>query len=274
MESDYQSGHGLPTDFPTDPSFGGFYVVGGLSSLLLLAIIAGVLLGFITGMRDKRRDNYEDWPRRMAKFIRRKTNEAIRGKDDETAGAMRPFWQSGRDDNPRRGQGPFAWLFGSEPEPEDKGRKNVRDINEQKARQATLYVRELLGGSLKLGKEINAEVKHLSEALDGFKEIKDAAPGFGGPMNGGAIINIAVNQGVNAADPVQVIGGPYAPGSPGTPVHAAQLQPAVVVDHDASVWLAFNKFREEWDNVEVSAGIIGAAQSQLCAPRAPEPPPV
>lgn len=260
---DYQSGHGLPTDFPSDPSYGGFYVIGGLSTLLLLAIIAGALLGFLTGMRDKYRRNYTDWPKQIALFIRRKCNEVIRTKDErEDRAPIDGLWSN---------------LFGGPSRrAEDRApRENVRDIDYAKAGLVAGYVRSLLGNSLKLGKEISGELKGLTEALEGFKEIKDPAlvPGLNGPMNGGAIINIAVNQGAQGTvDPVQVIGGPYTPGGIVMPgATGPQLQPPLAIDRDANIWLAFNKFRDEWNSPDVMAGQLGSAQAQLCV-RPAEPP--
>ncbi len=270
MDSDYQAGHGLPTDFPSDPTYGGVYLIGGLSTLLLLAILAGALLGFITGMRDKYRANYTDWPRQIALFIKRKCNEVIRtrGEGGEEAGPA----------------GFFPGLFGGPVRRSEEARKNVRDIDYARAGLVAGYVRALLGNSLRLGKEMSGELKGLSEALEGFKEIKDpnaaVVPGLAGPMTGGAIINIAVNQGPNgqgANDPVQVIGGPYAAGvpyggivMPGAAV-SPQLQAPLVIDRDANIWLAYNKFRDEWNNPDVMAGQLASAQAQLCV-RPVEPP--
>lgn len=264
MDSDYQTGHGLPTDFPSDPSYGGFYVIGGLSTLLLLAILAAALFGFLNGMREKYRRNYSDWPLAIARFIRRKCNEVIRTRSEsDEHPAIDGFW---------------AGLFGQPSRrAAEPARKNVRDIDYGKAAQVAGYVRALLGSNLKLGKEISGELKGLTEALEGFKEIKDPAlvPGLGGPMTGGAIINIAVNQGPQGSnDPVQVIGGPYGSGAIAAPgAVAPQVLPPIVIDRDANIWLAFNKFRDEWNNPEVMAGVLASAQGQLCIRPADPPKP-
>ena len=262
MDSDYDGGHGLPSDFPSDPSYGGFYLAGGLLTLVLIALLAAAIVGFLNGQTNRRRTNFDDWPKTIALFIKRKCNEVIRDKSEPERAT---------------GDGVMAFLFGDAARRrDDRGRRDVRDIDPGRAGRVAGHVRALIGGNLKLGKEINGELKSLSEALEGYREIKDPAlvAGVGGAVNG-AVINIAVNTGPSgngAGDPVQVMGGPYAPGVPaGSSVPAPHLAPPLVIDRQANIWLAFNKFRDDWSHPDVMAGLLKSAQGQVCV-RPPDPP--
>ncbi len=257
MQSDYDAGHGLPSDFPSDPSYGGIYVAGGLCTLLLIALVAAAVISFLRGLREKRRTAYEDWPLALAMFVRGHARRAIQPRaerrDDEPDGFFRRRKAEAKD--------PVRAVSGA-PDMSEAGR-------------LPYYVTGLLGGCIALGEAMNKQVKGLNDALDGFKEVKDAVPGIAPGLAGnGTVINIAVNQTgphTTVTDPVQTLGGPY---SGAAVVGAAPGYPAtepVAISRDANIWMACNKFYEDWNPADVMAAAVRSAQDQLYT-RPPEPP--
>ena len=257
MQSDYDAGHGLPSDFPSDPMYGGIYIAGGLCTLLLLAMVAAAVIFFLRGLREKRRTAYDDWPLTLASFVRSHARRAIHPRAER------------RDDEPQP-------LFGrgKKAEAKDPVRSVSGAPDMAEASRLPYYVTGLLGGCIALGEAMNKQVKGLNDALDGFKEIKDAVPVSPALAGNGTVINIAVNQtgpNTTVTDPVQTLGGPYggtaiAGGAPGYPA----TEP-LAISRDANIWMACNKFYEDWNPADVMAAAVRSAQDQLYT-RPPEPP--
>lgn len=255
MGNDYDTGHGLPSDFPSDPSYGLYFWIGGLLTALLIALVAAAIIGFLRGHSSRRTANFEDWPHRIARFVKRKSEEVVRPAHAEQRQSV-PV------------EGIWAVLFGGGRPAEASVRRHARDIDEGLAEKVTGIVRSLIGCNLALGKEMSAEIKALTEALEGYKDIKDAAPGAPVPQAGGTVINIAVNPASSEA--AQLLPGPYA--SAASVVQAApQLFESRALSREANIKLAFDKFREDWMNPDVAAAQLKAAQIALCT-RPPEPP--
>lgn len=258
MDSDYDTGHGLPTDFPSDPNYGGLWFTGGLCSLLLLALIIAAVMAFLRGSSAKRRDNYDEWPRSLAGFVRGKAREVVHANDE---GAAASGFIGG-------------WFGARAVGAQGKSRRNARDIDPARAALLPWYVDRLLGRNIALGEAMNKQIKGLSDALDGFKDIKDAVPAPGAPAAGGTVINIAVNQtGPNgtSGDPVQTLGGPYSGAAVAGGAPGYVMPEPVEIGKNANIWMAYNRFREDWDQPDVMATFIRSAQNQLYT-RPPEPP--